>query len=109
MDTLTFLRAILPEDGYKYVGLSRAGNPGIAHKAYDSLETMAQAISSYDNQTNLTVYHACAAYKEPYFEIEVDGALKKKYRGQQNWYKAKQLAYYRCFFQGCSGWRWSVG
>jgi len=91
MDTLTFLRAILPEDGYKYVGLSRAGNPGIAHKAYDSLETMAQAIASYDNHTNLTVYHACAAYKELYFEIEVDGALKKKYRGQQNWYKAKSF------------------
>ena len=91
MDTLTFLRTILPEDGYKYVGLSRTGSSGIAHKAYDSLETMAQAIASYDNQTNLTVYHACAAYKEPYFEVEVDGAIKKKYRGQQNWYKAKSF------------------
>lgn len=91
MDTLTFLRTILPEDGYKYVGLSRAGSSGIAHKAYDSLETMAQAIASYDNQTNLTVYHACAAYKEPYFEVEVDGETKRKYRGQQNWYKAKSF------------------
>ena len=91
MDTLTFLRTILPEDGYKFVGLSRAGNPGIAHKAYDSLETMAQAIALDDKQTNLTVYHACAAYKEPYFEVEVDGETKRKYRGQQNWYKAKSF------------------
>lgn len=91
MDTLTFLQTILPEDGYKYVGLSRAGHPGIAHKAYDSLELMASAIASYDKQTNLTVYHACAAYKEPFFEVEVDGVLKKKYRGQQNWFKAKSF------------------
>jgi hypothetical protein len=91
MDTLTFLKTILPEDGYKYVGLSRAGSSGIAHKAYESLELMAEAIASYDKQTNLTVYHACAAYKEPSFTVEVDGVEKTKYRGQQNWFKAKSF------------------
>lgn len=91
MDTLTFLKTILPEDGYKYVGLSRAGKTGIAHKAYESLELMAEAIASYDKQTNLTVYHACAAYKEASFEVEVDGEIKTKYRGHQNWYKAKSF------------------
>lgn len=91
MDTYTFLKIILPEDGYKFVGLSSAGNSGIAHKAYESLELMAAAIALYDMNTNLTVYHACAAYKEPFFEVEVDGKLKRKYRGQQNWFKAKAL------------------
>ena len=84
MDALTFLKTILPEDGYKFVGLSRAGNPGIAHKAYESLELMAEAIASYDKQTNLTVYHACAAYKEPSYEAIVNGETKKKYR-ESSW------------------------
>jgi len=89
MDSLTFLKTILPEDGYKFVGLSRAGTPGIAHKAYESLELMAEAIASYDKQTNLTVYHACAAYKEPSYEVLVNGETKKKYRGEPNWFRAK--------------------
>lgn len=91
MDALTFLKTILPEDGYKFVGLSRAGSSGIAHKAYESLETMAEAIASYDKQTNLTVYHACAAYKEPSYEAIVNGETKKKYRGEPNWFKAKSF------------------
>jgi hypothetical protein len=89
MDTLSFLKLILPEEGYKFVGLSRAGNPGIAHKAYESLELMAKAIESYDKQENLTVYHACAAYKEASYEVVVNGETKRKYRGEPNWYKAK--------------------
>jgi len=91
MDALTFLKTILPEDGYKFVGLSRAGSSGIAHKAYESLELMAEAIASYDKQTNLTVYHACAAYKEPSYEAIVNGEAKKKYRGEPNWFKAKSF------------------
>lgn len=89
MDTLTFLKTILPEDGYKFVGLSRAGNPGIAHKAYASLETMATAIASYAVQPNLTVYHACCSYKEASYEVLIDGKPKQKYRGEPNWSKAK--------------------
>ena len=80
MDILTFLKTILPEDGYKFVGLSRAGTPGIAHKAYESLEAMAAAIVSYDKQTNLTIYHACAAYKEASYEAVVNGKTKRKFR-----------------------------
>ena len=52
---------------------------------------MAEAIASYDKQTNLTVYHACAAYKEPSYEAVVNGETKKKYRGEPNWFKAKAL------------------
>jgi len=91
MDTLTFLKTILPEDGYKFVGLSRAGNPGIAHKAYASLETMATAIASYAVQPNLTVYHACCSYKEASYEVLIDGEPKRKYRGEPNWSKVKSF------------------
>jgi hypothetical protein len=91
MDTLTFLKTILPEDGFKFVGLSRAGKNGIAHKAYESLELMAQAIDSYDKQPNLTIYHACCSYKEASYQVEVDGEKKTKYRGEPNWKQAKSF------------------
>jgi len=89
MNTLTFLQTILPEDGYKFVGLSRVGQTGIAHKAYASLEDMAKAIESYNKQSNLTVYHACCSYKEPSYLVE--GNPKPKYRGEPNWLKAKSF------------------
>lgn len=91
MDTLTFLKTILPEDGFKFVGLSRAGKSGIAHKAYESLELMAQAIDSYDRQPNLTIYHACCSYKEASYEVTIDGEKKTKYRGEPNWKQAKSF------------------
>lgn len=91
MDTLTFLKTILPEDGFKFVGLSRAGKSGIAHKAYESLELMAQAIDSYDKQPNLTIYHACCSYKEASYEVTLDGEKKTKYRGEPNWKQAKSF------------------
>ena len=91
MNTLEFLQTVLPDEGYKFVGLARDGGQGIAHKAYDSLETMAKAIASYNAQQNLQVYHACAAYKEPSYEVEVNGEVKRKYRGEPNWLKAKSF------------------
>ena len=84
MNTLEFLRATLPEEGYKFIALGRAGKKGYAHKAYDSLELMAQALDSYDRQPDLTVYHACCAYKEPSYQIMVDGEPKTKWRGEPN-------------------------
>ena len=91
MDTLEFLQTILPEEGFKFVGLERTKGGGIAHKAYESLELMANAIASYDAQPNLTVYHACASYKAASFELVVNGETKTKYRGAQNWDKVKSF------------------
>jgi len=91
MNTLEFLRATLPEEGYKFIALGRAGKKGYAHKAYESLELMAQALDSYDRQPDLTVYHACCAYKEPSYQIMVDGEPKTKWRGEPNWFKAKSF------------------
>ena len=91
MDTLKFLQTILPEEGFKFVGLGRVGRDGIAHKAYESLELMAQAIESYDAQSNLIVYHACCSYKAASYEAEVNGETKTKYRGSQNWNKTKSF------------------
>ena len=91
MNTLEFLQTILPEEGWKFLALGRPEHSGLAHKAYESLEKMAEAIDSYDRQPTLTVYHACAAYKEASYEVEVQGKMKRKYRGEPNWFKAKSF------------------
>lgn len=91
MNTLEFLQTILPEEGWKFLALGRPDHSGLAHKAYESLETMAAAMESYDRQETTTVYHACAAYKEPSYEVEVQGEMKRKYRGEPNWFKAKSF------------------
>lgn len=85
MDTLEFLRAILPEDGVKYLALI---NPDgrVAHRPYTSLEEMAKSVAYWDKKP-VQVYHACSAYQSEF--VEIDG--KKKYRKPANWLKAKSF------------------
>lgn len=84
MNTLEFLRAILPEEGVYYAAIFKPEFHAPAHKPFHSLETMADALVKMD-AGDWTVYHACASYKEEF--VEVDG--KKKYRVEPNWNKAK--------------------
>jgi hypothetical protein len=88
MDTLEFLRAILPEDGVHYTAIFKPGFHAPAHKAFHSLEEMADAIVKMD-AGDWTVYHACGSYKNEFVEVDVKGTMKKKYRVEQNWNKAK--------------------
>ena len=90
MNTLEFLQTILPDDGIHYVVLFKQGSGAPAHKAYSDLEKMAEAIESYSRQESLSVYHACATYKEAVIETEDEnGNLKRKWRIPENWDKAK--------------------
>lgn len=84
MNTLEFLRAILPEDGVYYTAIFKPGFHAPAHKPFTSLEAMADAIVKMD-AGDWTVYHACASYKDEF--VDVDG--KKKYRISDNWNRAK--------------------
>lgn len=84
MNTLEFLRAILPEDGVYYTAIFKPGFHAPAHKPFTSLEAMAEAIVKMD-AGDWTVYHACGSYKEEFVEV----AGKKKYRIDTNWNKAK--------------------
>ena len=84
MDTLEFLRAILPEEGVYYAAIFKPGFNAPAHKPFHSLESLADAIVKMD-AGDWTVYHACGSYKQEF--IEVNG--KKKYRVEPNWDKAK--------------------
>lgn len=92
MDTLTFLRTILPESGYKYIVLFPKGKEYKIHKPYASLEDMADAIASYNRDPLYTgVYHACGSYQHPYIEAEVKGKTKKQYRKPNNWKSARSF------------------
>jgi hypothetical protein len=90
MDTLTFLKTILPEEGIYYLALFRDGQKFPAHRSYSDLETLAHAIDGMAKQSEVSVYHACATYQLPFIEVEQDdGTTKKKYRVPDNWNRAK--------------------
>jgi hypothetical protein len=92
MDTLEFLRVILPEHGIHYLALFKEGYKFPAHKVYTDLETMAEAIEGMAGSKQLSVYHACASYQKAVIELdELDknGNNKRKYRIPENWDKAK--------------------
>jgi len=83
MNTLEFLKTILPEEGVKYLVLiDKTGR--VAHKAYTSFEKMAEGVAYWDKK-DFQVYHACATYQNEF--VEVDG--KKLYRKAPNLNKAK--------------------
>jgi hypothetical protein len=85
MDTLEFLKTILPEEGVKYLAVITADGR-VAHKAYTSLEAMAEGVHQWDAKP-VQVYHACGSYQNEF--VEIDG--KKKYRVSENWARAKSF------------------
>jgi hypothetical protein len=94
MDTLEFLKAILPEHGIHYLALFKEGYKFPAHKVYTDLETMADAIEGMAGSKQLSVYHACATYQKAVIELdELDknGNNKRKYRIPENWDKARSF------------------
>lgn len=91
MTALEFLQAVLPEEGFKYLVLAKNGQHGMSHKAYPSIEKMASALSSYDDQSDTQVYFACAAYKHESYEAVVGEQIKRKFRGSPNWLSAKSF------------------
>lgn len=93
MDTLDFLRTILPEEGIHYLALFREGYQFPAHRAYADLETMAYAIEEMAGKPGLSLYHACASYQKAVIEIETDDPdkPKKKYRVPENWDRAQSF------------------
>lgn len=91
MNTLDFLKTILPEHGIHYLALFQEGHRFPGHKVYTDLETMADAIDNMAGSKSLSVYHACASYKRAVIEVEEDGKTKKKYRIPENQDRAKSF------------------
>lgn len=89
MDTLTFLKKVLPASGNYFIGTPHPGTQGIKHHFCTTVEEAAQRALFYDAQ-GFTVYHACSSFRQEYIEAEVTdpstGAktTKRKYRVQEN-------------------------
>lgn len=87
MDTLEFFREVLPDEGSHTLATFEPDSGIPYHKAYASLEELAAAVQWYEkNRPEVSVFHACAAYKAP-FQTLPDGS--KTYRKSPNWLSAK--------------------
>ncbi len=80
MSTLQFLEAILPLEGTHFLATMKVGVPGVTHHPFNTLEDMANAVERFDKQAGVTVYHACAAYREPFVQV----GEKKQFRTPSN-------------------------
>lgn len=85
MSTLQFLQAILPSEGTHFLATMKAGIPGVTHHPFNTIEDMASAVDRLDKQPGVTVYHACASYREPFIQV----GEKKQYRVAANTLSAK--------------------
>ena len=82
METLAFLRRILPATGLYIV--ARLVGKAWRHQVCDSLEEAAQYVLAFDAQ-GVPTYHACAAYRERSVEKEKpDGTIWHQIRTQGN-------------------------
>lgn len=86
MDTLEFLTRILPETGVYYLCIINKDGR-VAHKPYTTIQSMANAAKAFDTKSDVSIYHACAAYKEE--RIETLG--KPQYRVPANHLSAKSF------------------
>lgn len=89
MDTLRFLQTILPDEGIFYLAQFKEGYQYPAHKVFTDHESMAYAIESMSDSKSVSIYHACASYRQAVIEIEDGDKIKRKYRIPENWDRAK--------------------
>lgn len=83
MDTVAFLRKILPTTGL-YV-IARLTAKGFRHDVCDTIEEAAGYAQHYDQQ-GVSVYHACAAYRERSVDSRPkdDGSVYQQVRVHKN-------------------------
>lgn len=83
MQTLEFLRRILPATGLYIIDRPRGEGKGFSHQICESLEEAAMYAVNFDAQ-GATAYHACAAYREPFVMGVKGGQQIKQYRVHRN-------------------------
>jgi predicted P-loop ATPase len=87
MNTLEFFQEILPDEGTHLLATFEPGSDVPYHKAYNSLEELANAVTWYEaNRPEVSLFHTCAAYKAA-FQMLPSG--KKTFRKSHNWLSAK--------------------
>lgn len=87
MQTLDFLRTILPEDCWYFVATPSRTGKGFNHVACQSVEELAHRVAHLDGQ-GLNVYHACSGFREEHIERPVQTKTgmetKRLYRVKEN-------------------------
>lgn len=84
MDTLAFLKAVLPSKGWYFVAIPTPGTKkGFKHHPCESVEELAAKVMAFDKQ-GATVYYATASYREKSVPREKDGQKYFVHRVQQN-------------------------
>lgn len=92
MNTIDFLKHVLPEEGTKYlvVGIpvldGEIKRMGMRHMPFTDLSKFEAVMVDRDKQEENTIYFACAAYKKA-----VSDHPKKKYRSDCNWLGARSF------------------
>lgn len=96
MQTLEFLRKILPEEDrggvYYLAAMDEQGRT--AHQPFTNLEAMARAMARRAADPGIAVYHACASYQEAFVMVpdkRRPGEEKKAYRVPANHARARAL------------------
>jgi len=90
MEMIEFLGKILPEHGIHYLAFFKEGHKFPMHRAYTNFDSMALDAKNFAIKPEFQVYHACSTYLKPMIEEErEDGTVKKKYRIEENWDKAR--------------------
>lgn len=90
MDTATFLRHVLPSQGYYFLAVPN-GDFGFKHKAFSTPEGLAAGALALSDK-GLNTYFAVAGYDKPEYFVTIDGETKKKWRTKDNAVSA------RCFW-----------
>ncbi len=89
MNTLEFLRTILPAEGVKFLAFPLPKG-GMAHKSYTDLNVMAAAAQQFSEQGK-TIYHACAGHVEVIRKTAKNGFSYETRGGNENVSHMKSL------------------
>jgi hypothetical protein len=85
LETLAFLKRVLPSSGIYFVDVPYPTGHGFKHHTCESVDRVAQLAVQYDMQ-GATVYHACASFQQEYIEKAdpIKGGTKRVQRVQDN-------------------------
>lgn len=88
MDTLQFLRVILPEtDCWYFLAVPAASGKGFGHTPVNSIEELAAKIKYTDENSHHDIYFACSGYREEYVDNpdrKNPGKLRRQHRTHEN-------------------------
>lgn len=90
MDTVEFLRHVLPMQGHYVLAYRPRDKQYIAHKTYPTPEAAATGALKLDAK-GATVYHACASYVEPSYFCEEKQKQRTRTAKNAGWVRAQWL------------------